>query len=141
MFAGNANLPIGVLPCVNQEIGVPRFAEMQFSRIALWDFETVPVGSPCQDASFAHGGRWAPFLQRELQAKAWLDFNLEAFRLFDSLPQHAPFYNILTAPAIESVVISNSTSGWIALSNLVWVSSRVWREAKPFFCAYLIYGG
>jgi len=35
MFPGNANLPIGAWQNANQEIGVPRFAPMQFMPTVL----------------------------------------------------------------------------------------------------------
>jgi hypothetical protein len=51
MFPGNANLPIGVLPRANQEIGVPRFTPMQFKPTVPCGWKVIPVGSPGREAS------------------------------------------------------------------------------------------
>jgi len=70
MFPGNANPLIGAWQNANQEMGVPRFAPMQFMPTVLWDFETIPIVSPCRDAPFGHWGGAVPFLWWERQVSA-----------------------------------------------------------------------
>jgi len=61
MFPGNANLPIGVLPRANQEIGVPGSAPTQFMPTVPCDWKAIPVGSHGQEASLDHGYGSVPF--------------------------------------------------------------------------------
>jgi hypothetical protein len=61
MFPGNANLPIGVLPRANREIGVPRLAPTQFTPTVPCDWKAIPFGSHSQEASLDHGYGPVPF--------------------------------------------------------------------------------
>jgi hypothetical protein len=57
MFPGNANLPIGVLPRANREIGVPKFAPIQFMPTVLQILKPYRLGQLAMSLRLSAGQR------------------------------------------------------------------------------------